>query len=639
MLNRCILSCLLAFLLCVPPVPGQGPAPFGYRITTIAGTGEDQADDDDGTYGDGLEALSAYFWSPRGLGLDSAGNLYVADELHHKVRKIATDGIVSTYVGTGIGGAAGDEGAANEAYVKNPTALAVDRAGNLYIADAGNHKVRKVTADGYIDTIIGNGEQGYTTDSDPNDAQDDWIPADEAKFNTPVGIALDNAGNIFIADTLNHRIRRVDSAGYVWHVAGNGTAAWAGDGGLASEAQLNYPNDVAVDNAGNVYIADTLNGLIRKVDTQGIITTIAGVGINAYFGDGGPAVNAGLDYPKSIKLDAEGNLYIADTLANRIRVITASDGIIRTIAGSGLFGDSGEGGPALEAHLMFPSALLLDGAGNIYVSDSQNNKIKLLTPVASAASSPAAPVIKNDGVVSASAFGGFRSAAPGSWIEIYGENLASSARVWSSSDFSGLRAPTALGGTRVTVGGVAAFLSYVSPTQINALIPANVPRGAQPIKVITSKGVSAPHVITINEAQPGIYAPPTFQVGAVRYAGALVNGEWAFAAPAGAIPGTVTRKARAGDQLVLFGVGFGPVTPAVNTGEIAQSLNSLALPVQFYLGGKAAAATYQGLAPGSIGVYQFNVVVPQGVSGDAVPLTFTLDGRSGTQTLSTAVEQ
>ena len=194
--------------------------------------------------------------------------------------------------------------------------------------------------------LVGTGEQGYTEDSKWWDIEDDWVAADEAKFNTPLGMAFDAAGNLYIADTLNHRIRKIDTGGHVWAVAGNGTAAWAGDGGPATEAELNYPHDVAVDLAGNLYIADTMNGVIRKVDTDGIITTIAGVGLNGYFGDGGPAADAGLDYPKAIELDAAGNLYIADTLANRIRVITASDGIIRTIAGSGLFGDVEEIGRA-----------------------------------------------------------------------------------------------------------------------------------------------------------------------------------------------------------------------------------------------------------------------------------------------------
>lgn len=638
MLTRCILSCLLCLALVIQPVLGQGSALPGYRVFTIAGNGEVKAEDDDGSYGDGLKAPQAYLYGPRGLALDSSGNLYIADELHHKVRKVDGEGTISTYSGTGVGGAAGDGGAANEAYLKSPTRLAFDGSGNLYIADSANHKIRKIATDGIITTVVGTGDQGYTQDSKWYEIEDNWVKADEAKFNTPLGMAFDAAGNLYIADTLNHRIRKVDTAGYVWNVAGNGTAAWAGDGGPATEAELNYPHDVAVDAAGNLYIADTLNGLIRKVDTDGIITTVAGVGLNGYFGDGGPAADAGLDYPKDIELDAQGNLYIADTLANRIRVITAADGIIRTIAGSGLFGDAGEGASALEAKLMFPSGLALDGSGNVYLSDTQNNKVKLLAPVASAPAGASAPSIRAGGVVSASAFGAFRAVAPGSWIEIYGENLAASARVWSTSDFSGLRAPTALGGTRVTIGGVPAFLSYVSPTQINALVPSNVPRGSQSIKVITSRGVSDPYLITVNETQPGLYAPPTFQVGGVRYAGALINGEWAFAAPAGSIPGAVTRRARAGDQLVIFGVGFGPVTPAVNTGEIVQQPNTLTSPAQFFIGGKPAALAYQGLAPGSIGVYQFNVVVPEGVRGDAVPLTFTVGGRGGAQVLVTAIE-
>jgi uncharacterized protein (TIGR03437 family) len=310
---------------------------------------------------------------------------------------------------------------------------------------------------------------------------------------------------------------------------------------------------------------------------------------------------------------------------------------MRTIAGNGTIGDSGDGGPAIQAALRFPSGLALGAGGVIYVSDTQNSRVRLLTPAAPQANAPGAPSINPGGVVSASAFGAFREVAPGSWIEIYGSNLAAAARAWRAADFSGSRAPTSLEGTRVTIGGVPAFLAYVSRMQVNALVPSNVAPGRQEIRVFTAAGASSAYEITVKETQPGLFAPPTFEVGGRQYTAALFSDSPAFVVPSGAIQGVVSRRARPGDTVVLYGVGFGRVTPDVPAGEVVPAMNSLAARVEVRFGGTPAAVTYSGLAPGSIGVYQLNVVVPSVPAGDAVPLTFTLDGASGAQTLYTAV--
>ncbi len=282
--------------------------------------------------------------------------------------------------------------------------------------------------------------------------------------------------------------------------------------------------------------------------------------------------------------------------------------------------------------------MVMDSKGNLYGAGSEgiNNcgnitcgGIFEYTP---SASTPAAPAISSGGIVSAAAFGGFTSVSPGSWIEIYGSNLASDTRSWGSSDFNGSNAPTSLDGTSVSVGGQAAFVDFISPGQVNALIPSNVATGSQQIMVKTAGGTSATVDITINAVQPGLLAPPSFQVNGVQYAVALFS-DGTYVLPEGAIPGVTSRPAKPGDEIVLYGVGFGPVTPDIPAGEIVSQSNKLASSFEMSVGGKKVTPAYAGLAPSYTGLYQFNITVPDlGLTG-ASPLVFTVDGVSGTQTL------
>ena len=254
--------------------------------------------------------------------------------------------------------------------------MAADGAGNLYIADSGNHRIRKVDSSGTISTIAGSGEFGFGGDGGP---------AIDARLNYPSGVAVDGAGNVYIADLGNQRIRKVDSTGTITTIAGSGETGFGGggfggDGGPATEAQLNYPRGVAIDGAGNVYIADQGNQRIRKVDSTGTITTIAGSGERGFSGDGDPATEAQLNYPWGVAVDGAGNVYIADLGNHRIRKVD-SLGTITTIAGSGEFGFGGDGGPAIDARLNYPSGVAVDGAGNLYIADSVNHRIRILTQV------------------------------------------------------------------------------------------------------------------------------------------------------------------------------------------------------------------------------------------------------------------
>jgi uncharacterized protein (TIGR03437 family) len=249
----------------------------------------------------------------------------------------------------------------------------------------------------------------------------------------------------------------------------------------------------------------------------------------------------------------------------------------------------------------------------------------------------AQPSIASGGIVSAAAFGGFSSIAPCSWIEIYGTNLADDTRGWGTSDFNGVIAPTSLDGTSVTIGGQAAFIDYVSPTQVNAQVPSNVVAGSQQVIVNTAKGPSATYAIQVNAVQPGLLAPASFNVGSTQYVAALFSDGSTYVLPPGAIPGVTSRPAQPGETITLYGVGFGPVIPGIPAGQIEQQSNSLAAQFQVSIGNVQAVVKYDGLAPNSVGLYQFNVVVPDVPSSDAVPLTFDVGGVPGSQTLFIAI--
>ncbi|TAN43224.1 MAG: hypothetical protein EPN22_10370 [Nitrospirae bacterium] len=329
-------------------------------ITTAAGNGQW------GFSGDGGPAAQASLRRPYGVAADSAGNIYIADYGNNRIRKVDTSGIITTVAGNGQEDFSGDGGPAAQASLDSPRSVAVDSAGNIYIADYGNNRIRKVDTSGIITTAAGNGQWGFSGDGGP---------AAQASLNYPVGLEVDNAGNIYIADSSNNRIRKVNANGIITTAAGNGQAGFSGDGGSAAQASLNYPIGLEVDNAGNIYIADYGNHRIRKVDANGIITTAAGNGQWDFSGDGGPAAQASLGSPRSVAVDSVGNLYIADSGSGRIRKVDAN-GIITTAAGNGQWGFSGDGGPAAQASLNFPRSVVVDSAGNIYIVDYWNKRIR-----------------------------------------------------------------------------------------------------------------------------------------------------------------------------------------------------------------------------------------------------------------------
>jgi sugar lactone lactonase YvrE len=334
-------------------------------ISTVAGTGTW------GRWGDGGPAISAQLNKPAGVALDAAGNLFIADSGNNCVRKVTRNGIIRTVAGmidSSIGGFSGDGGPATSAQLEGPTGVVADAAGNLFIADCSNHRIRKVTPDGLISTLAGNGKSGYGGDGGP---------ATSAQLYWPTVVALDTAGNAYIADKANNRIRKVTPDGMISTVAGNGNPGFGGDGGLATTAKLFWPVGVAIDTDGSLFIADQSNYRVRKVTPNGVIRTIAGNGTKGFSGDGGPATSALLNSPSGIALDIAGNLYIADTGNYRVRKVTP-DHIVSTVAGNGNYGFSGDGGLAISAKLYGPSGVAVDPAGNLYIADS--NLVRKVTP-------------------------------------------------------------------------------------------------------------------------------------------------------------------------------------------------------------------------------------------------------------------
>jgi sugar lactone lactonase YvrE len=330
-------------------------------ITTFAGNGTL------GATGDGGPATSAELNDARGVLVDDAGNVLIADGENNQVRRVSS-GIISTIAGNGRAFVAfsGDNGQATAAEMTSPTSTALDNAGNLLIVDSGNNRIRKVDTAGVITTVVGNGSAGFSGDNGP---------ASAAQLNQPGSVVLDHQGNMYISDSFNQRIRKVDVSGEITTVAGAGTAGFSGDGGPATLAQFNLPMGLALDPAGNLYIADLFNSRIRRVDTAGVISTVAGSAFAGFGGDGGPATSAFLNEPFGVAVDLSGNLYVADGTNMRIRKVDTS-GTITTLAGNGTDGFSGDGGPAINAALNFPDGITVDVAGNVYIADTENHRIR-----------------------------------------------------------------------------------------------------------------------------------------------------------------------------------------------------------------------------------------------------------------------
>lgn len=323
-----------------------------------------------GSTGDGGAAISATLSNPEGMSIAANGDVYFADTANNVIRKVtAATGVITTVAGTGSAAFSGDGALATGAGIKTPEDVFVAPNGDLYIADTGHNRIRKVTAaTGIITTVAGSGSPGSSGDGGA---------ATSARLTTPDGIAVASNGDFYIDDRGNNRVRKVTAAtGIITAFAGTGTAGYSGDGAAATLAKLSAPGGIDLAANGDVYIADAGNNVVRKVTAAtGIISTYAGMGTAGFAGDGGAATAARLNGPQAVRLNSAGDLYIADTVNNRIRLVTAA-GIISTVAGTGTAGSAGDGGSPTSAQLNAPQGIAVAPAGVYYISDSSNNKIR-----------------------------------------------------------------------------------------------------------------------------------------------------------------------------------------------------------------------------------------------------------------------
>ncbi|SVB76640.1 uncharacterized protein METZ01_LOCUS229494, partial [marine metagenome] len=317
-------------------------------VTTLAGSGSAGSADGPG--------VDAQFNDQYGVAVDGSGNVYVADSLNHKIRKITPDGVVTTLAGSGSAGSA--DGPGVDAQFNDQYGVAVDGSGNVYVADSLNHKIRKITPDGVVTTLAGSGSAGSADG-----------PGVDAQFYKPTDVAVDGSGNVYVTDRNNSKIRKITPDGVVTTLAGSGTEGSAD--GIGADATFTGPRGLTVDGSRNVYVADQRNHKIRKITPDGVVTTLAGSGTEG--SADGTGVDAQFNLPRGIAVDGSGNVYVADTSNNRIRKITP-DGVVTTLAGNGTEGSAD--GTGADATFDRPHGIAVDGSGNIYVSDARNNKIR-----------------------------------------------------------------------------------------------------------------------------------------------------------------------------------------------------------------------------------------------------------------------
>jgi len=566
-------------------------------ISTVAGNGTLVYS------GDGGPATKAGIGIPPDVAVDGAGNLYIVDRNNNRIRKVDTSGTISTFAGNGTMDSSGDGGPATSAALFLPIAVAVDGAGNVYIADPGEG-LRKVDTAGIINSVP-------------------VISSFLSKIASPGGMTVDSAGNVYVSDLNGSAIYKLDKSGVLTTVAG-GALGFSGDGGPATKAALYFPAGVALDNAGNIYFADKGNNRVRKVDTKGIITTFAGTGTAGYSGDGGPATAAklGLNLTaacQGVAVDSAGDVYIADPANNRIRMVNPS-GIISTFAGNGTpFATgslgNGDGGPPASASVMTPYGVRVDSAGNVFIADTGHNSIRKVTGAAKTGGS--GPTISANGVVNGASF------QPGivanSWVTIQGAGLAPKTDDWSNSIVNGAL-PASLDGVSVSMGGKAAYVYYISPGQLNVLAP-DVPAGPITVTVTTGGATSAAFASTASAYGPAFFVWPGSQVVATRT-------DYSYAAKAGTFAGATTVAAKPGDVIVLWATGFGPTNPAAPTGVAVPGDQAYATSSMPSITIDNVSATVYGaaLASGSAGLYQIAIQVPLSLANGDWPIQALIGG-------------
>jgi uncharacterized protein (TIGR03437 family) len=667
------------FLASVMSWPAFGQT---YTVSTLAGNGTA------GFAGDNGPATSAQLHGPYGVAVDSKGNVYISDSGNNVVRKVS-NGVITTVAGNTTASYGGDGGLATGAQLNAPYGLAVDSAGNLYIADSTNNVIRMVS-NGIITTVAGNGTSGYTGDGGA---------ATSAELALPDSVAVDSAGNLYIADFGNNVIRKV-SGGVITTVAGNGGQGYGGDNGPPTSAELYQPMGVAVDSAGNLYIADTVNCRIRKV-SNGIITTVAGDGTAGFSGDGGAATSAEVNEPYGLAVDSAGNLFIADTFDNRIRKV--SNGVITTIAGTATGGYSGDGGAAAIAELFNPTGVAVDSADDIYIADFVNNRVRAMTlssctysvgstslqapasggdftvaiqtgaycqwavsglpgwiAVSGAASGagpatiilaafpnnsgaslsttvsvagisvkvtqPAATTAALSPILAVTNAASYASGtvSPGEIVTLFGASIGPATPAYATIDPSTGKLATTIGGVQVLFNGTPAPMIYAGSTQISAVVPYEMALVGNPaVWVKYSNQTSNAYPLTTAPTAPGLFTQNSQGSGP----GSILNQDYSVNGP--------TNAAAKGTIVMLYLTGEGQTNPPGVTGAITtatlpppQVTPAPVSAVTVTINGQPAPnVQYAGEAPGFVaGLAQINVQIPSNAPSGNLSIAVSIGG-------------
>ncbi len=551
--------------------------------------------------GDGGPGTAAVFLYPYGLALDAADNLWIADADDQRIRYLNATGKITTAAGTGIFGTNGDSGPAAGAQIAQPHALARDSSGAVYFTNAC--QVRRIRANGIVETAVGNGLCGFY----------EPLSAAAAMLTFPKGLAVDSTNNLYIADTGNHRIRKVTPGGMIQTIAGSGVQGYSGNNGSdALAAALNTPTGIAVGSKGDVYFSDSGNHRVRRI-TASRIYDVAGNGSLLNSGDGGPALSAGLCEPQGLAVDALGYLYIASCgLIRRV----SPDGTIVTIGGSGNFNYMGDGDLATLAG-MDPNYVQVDSQGRVYFSDGSNRRVRRLDPVQ----------IFPAGIMSDATFLS-GAVAPGELVAIYGSGLGPAQPAMANLDPSGPALATSLAGAQITFDGVPAPMLYISATQAAALVPfAVASRQATVIQVIYNGQATNAIMVPVASTAPGLFTAASSGLGQAS----MLNQDYT--------PNSADNRAAPGDIVMLYGTGGGQTSPESADGQWITAADSLAASVTVTIGGVDAPVLYSGSAPGMVaGIFQINARVPDGApSGAAVPVVVTVGGVASPASVTMAI--
>jgi uncharacterized protein (TIGR03437 family) len=595
-------------------------------ITTVAGNGTYGASGDHGP------ATSAQLGATA-VAVDSAGNLYICDTGGNLIREVS-NGVITTAAGTGMLGGTGDNGPATSAQLYYPYAVAVDSAGNLYIADNGNQRIRRVS-NGVIATV--------------------------AQLSAS-GVAVDSAGNLYIADYGNNRIRKLSAAGQITTVAGNGTPGFSGDNGLATSAQLNSPGGIAVDSASNLYIADSTNNRIRKVAGE-VIATVAGNGTAGFNGERGPATSAQLNNPNGLAVDPAGNVYIADTDNWSIRVLTPT-GPLCTYSVSPTTLQAPAAGGSLTVGIQtaaactwavsgLPAWMTLSGApsgaapASVALAVFPNNSGATLSATISIAgvsvaiTQPAAsapPIAPLKSVVNAASYiGGMVS--PGEMVTIFGSAIGPATAAYATTDPATGKLATAIGGVQVLFNGIPAPMIYASATQVSAVVPYEMPLIANPfappsVWIAFAGQTSNAYQLTPVPAAAGLFAQNASGSGP----GAILNQD-------NSLNGLLHAAAKA-SIIQIFMTGEGQTNPQGVTGKLTtvtlpppQVTPAPVQPIQVWINGQPALYTYAGEAPGMVaGVMQLNVQIPANAASGALAIQVSIGGAMSQTGITVSVQ-